>query len=46
MIVFLFGFIGNVLDTLFGAFYQQLYICVECGITTEKRYIVRSQPKE
>ncbi|MBM7651631.1 DUF92 domain-containing protein [Neobacillus cucumis] len=37
MIVFLFGFIGNVLDTLFGAFYQQLYICVECGITTEKK---------
>jgi uncharacterized protein (TIGR00297 family) len=37
LIVFLFGFIGNVLDTVFGAFYQQLYLCVECGLTTERK---------
>ncbi|MEH7414134.1 DUF92 domain-containing protein [Neobacillus drentensis] len=37
LLVFLFGFIGNVIDTLFGAFYQQVYICRHCGITTEKR---------
>ncbi|WHX99318.1 DUF92 domain-containing protein [Neobacillus sp. DY30] len=36
-IVFLFGFLGNVIDTLFGAFYQQVYICNKCGITTEKK---------
>lgn len=35
--IFLFGFIGNIIDTLFGAFYQQTYICNECGIETEKR---------
>ncbi|PLS01761.1 DUF92 domain-containing protein [Neobacillus cucumis] len=37
VIIFLFGFIGNVIDTLFGAFYQQVYICEQCGITTEKK---------
>jgi uncharacterized protein (TIGR00297 family) len=36
-IVFLFGFIGNVIDTVFGAFYQQVYVCGQCGITTEKK---------
>nr|WP_263325725.1 DUF92 domain-containing protein [Neobacillus sp. Marseille-Q6967] len=37
IIIFLFGFIGNVIDTLFGAFYQQVYICRICGIETEKK---------
>jgi uncharacterized protein (TIGR00297 family) len=37
LIIFLFGFLGNVMDTLFGAFYQQLYVCRHCGIETEKR---------
>lgn len=37
-IIFLFGFLGNVIDTIFGAFYQQLYICNHCGIETEKKF--------
>lgn len=37
-IIFLFGFLGNMIDTLFGAFYQQVYICKKCGIETEKRF--------
>ena len=36
-IVFLFGFIGNIMDTLIGAFYQQVYVCEQCGIETEKK---------
>ncbi|MEH7121140.1 DUF92 domain-containing protein [Neobacillus vireti] len=36
LIVFLFGYIGNVIDTLIGAFYQLAYICKHCGINTEK----------
>ncbi|WP_240035224.1 DUF92 domain-containing protein [Neobacillus notoginsengisoli] len=36
MIIFLFGFIGNVLDTVMGAFFQALYRCKECGLETEK----------
>ena len=38
IIIFLFGFIGNMIDTLFGAFYQQLYVCKKCGIETEKQF--------
>ena len=38
LIIFLFGFLGNVIDTIFGAFFQQLYVCPHCGIETEKRY--------
>lgn len=37
IIIFLFGFIGNIIDTLFGAYYQQAYICMVCGIETEKK---------
>jgi uncharacterized protein (TIGR00297 family) len=37
-IIFLFGFLGNVIDTLVGAFYQQLYVCPHCGIETEKKF--------
>lgn len=36
-IIFLFGFLGNVFDTIFGAYYQQVYLCSQCGIETEKR---------
>lgn len=36
-IIFIFGYMGNVIDTLFGAFCQQLYVCSHCGIETEKR---------
>lgn len=36
VMVFLFGFLGNVLDTFIGAYYQQLYRCHECGMETEK----------
>ncbi|WP_419956129.1 DUF92 domain-containing protein [Neobacillus niacini] len=36
-IIFLFGFLGNVIDTIFGAYYQQVYICNKCGIATEKK---------
>ncbi|WHY65713.1 DUF92 domain-containing protein [Neobacillus sp. SuZ13] len=36
-LVFLFGYLGNVVDTLIGAFYQQVYVCRQCGIETEKK---------
>ncbi|MGG3470000.1 DUF92 domain-containing protein [Neobacillus pocheonensis] len=36
-IVFLLGFLGNIIDTLIGAFYQQEFKCKKCGIQTEKR---------
>jgi len=38
LLVFLFGYIGNIIDTLLGAFYQQVYICKQCGIETEKKH--------
>lgn len=37
LLVFIFGFLGNVMDTFFGAYYQQVYTCRDCGIETEKR---------
>jgi uncharacterized protein (TIGR00297 family) len=37
VIIFLFGFFGNVIDTIFGAFYQQKFQCLNCGIVTEKK---------
>ncbi|MDN3018529.1 DUF92 domain-containing protein [Paenibacillus sp. BSR1-1] len=37
LIIFLFGYLGNVIDTLVGAYYQQEYRCVNCGIHTEKK---------
>jgi uncharacterized protein (TIGR00297 family) len=36
--IFLFGFLGNMVDTFIGAFYQQLYVCPQCKIVTEKRF--------
>jgi uncharacterized protein (TIGR00297 family) len=36
-IIFIFGFLGNVFDTLIGAYYQQVYRCRICGIETEKK---------
>ncbi len=38
ILVFLFGFFGNVIDTFMGAFYQQVYVCKHCGIETEKKH--------
>jgi uncharacterized protein (TIGR00297 family) len=37
LFIFLFGFLGNVIDTLIGAFYQKVYVCRECGIETERK---------
>jgi uncharacterized protein (TIGR00297 family) len=37
LLIFLCGYLGNVIDTLVGAFYQQVYICKECGLETEKK---------
>lgn len=37
LIIFFFGFLGNIIDTFFGAYYQQAYICNICGIETEKK---------
>jgi uncharacterized protein (TIGR00297 family) len=37
IIIFIFGFIGNVIDTIIGAFYQQKFHCQSCGIETEKK---------
>lgn len=36
-IIFMYGFIGNVMDTLFGAFFQQKYRCSNCAIVTERK---------
>jgi uncharacterized protein (TIGR00297 family) len=44
-IIFLFGFLGNVIDTLFGAYYQQVYICIKCGIETEKKTHCKTSAK-
>ncbi|TLS36313.1 DUF92 domain-containing protein [Pseudalkalibacillus caeni] len=32
------GFIGNLIDTFFGAFFQITYKCEKCGIESEKRF--------
>ncbi|MEH6994466.1 DUF92 domain-containing protein [Neobacillus drentensis] len=45
LIIFLFGFLGNVIDTLFGAYYQQVYICTKCGIETEKKVHCKTSAK-
>jgi uncharacterized protein (TIGR00297 family) len=36
-LIFLLGYFGNVIDTLLGAYYQQVYSCEHCGIETEKK---------
>lgn len=36
LFIFLFGFLGNVIDTLLGAFLQATYRCKSCGVETEK----------
>lgn len=36
IVIFAFGFLGNMLDTIMGAFFQALYRCKVCGIETEK----------
>lgn len=37
LLVLIFGFFGNVIDTIFGAFFQQKYQCSNCGLMTEKK---------
>jgi uncharacterized protein (TIGR00297 family) len=44
-IIFLFGFLGNIIDTVMGAYYQQVYICRTCGIETEKQVHCQSEAK-
>jgi uncharacterized protein (TIGR00297 family) len=34
--IFIFGFVGTMLDTLLGAYLQAGYKCVKCGLFTEK----------
>jgi uncharacterized protein (TIGR00297 family) len=36
-LILILGFLGNVIDTLIGAFIQAGYRCSKCGILTEKR---------
>ena len=36
-IIFIFGFLGNIIDTLLGAYYQQVYRCRICGLEIEKK---------
>lgn len=38
LIIFIFGFIGNIIDTLAGAFSQKVYTCAVCGKETEKEF--------
>ncbi|MCM3566615.1 DUF92 domain-containing protein [Neobacillus mesonae] len=45
IMIFLFGYFGNVMDTLVGAFYQQLYVCSRCGLETEKKVHCGMQTK-
>lgn len=37
ILVFIFGFLGNMIDTLLGAYFQQVFVCRQCGTETEKR---------
>lgn len=36
LIIFTFGFAGNVIDTILGAFFQVVYQCKDCGAEVEK----------
>jgi uncharacterized protein (TIGR00297 family) len=38
LLIFFFGFLGNIIDTMIGAFFQQVYRCHVCGIETEKKH--------
>ncbi|WP_075982304.1 DUF92 domain-containing protein [Bacillus massilinigeriensis] len=35
-VILIFGFLGNVIDTILGAFFQARYSCIQCGLSTEK----------
>lgn len=37
LLIFLFGFLGNIIDTIFGAFSQVAYYCSVCGVETEQK---------
>jgi uncharacterized protein (TIGR00297 family) len=45
IIIFIFGFLGNIIDTIFGAYYQQVYHCSICGIETEKKVHCKTSAK-
>lgn len=38
LLITVFGFLGNIMDTLLGALMQARYRCVECGLVTEKKF--------
>lgn len=38
LVIFFFGFIGCLLDTVLGAFVQASYKCANCGMATEKTF--------
>jgi uncharacterized protein (TIGR00297 family) len=44
-IIFIFGFIGNIIDTLLGAFVQAGYQCPNCGLKTERTFHCGQQTK-
>jgi uncharacterized protein (TIGR00297 family) len=46
LMIFLFGFMGNIIDTIIGAFYQIEYICPQCGIVTERRHHCNKSTKQ
>ncbi|WP_230130503.1 DUF92 domain-containing protein [Bacillus sp. CECT 9360] len=37
LLITLFGFLGNIIDTLLGALIQARFHCVKCGLETEKK---------
>ncbi|MCD4838122.1 MULTISPECIES: DUF92 domain-containing protein [Neobacillus] len=38
LLIFLFGYVGNLIDTIIGAYFQQVYRCSQCGLETEKTW--------
>jgi len=37
-LIFIFGWGGNIIDTIIGAYYQQLFVCQKCGLETERHF--------
>ncbi|XJZ26223.1 DUF92 domain-containing protein [Bacillota bacterium Lsc_1132] len=38
LLVFIFGYFGNIIDTVLGAFVQQNFLCTICALKTEKKH--------
>ncbi|RFU61891.1 DUF92 domain-containing protein [Bacillus sp. V59.32b] len=38
LLITIFGFLGNIIDTLLGALIQARFRCVKCGLETEKKF--------